>query len=226
MEKKKEWSDQEWLTFLDKEHPRNAEALERLRLILQRALERSFLRSRRMDRETLEDLCQDSLVRILKERDSFSGRARFTTWAVKVAVNLTLSELRRKRWQDVSLDEQLLDAVLFDPQRMSRFYLTPEMNMMRRSTADMLNRMIEEQLSEKQKRALKMVALYGIPLDEAAERLGTNRNALYKLLHDARKKLKTALEETGMSRKEIFSGMMMVFTGMIRDPRGVREVEV
>lgn len=213
VKRKDDWSDQEWVEHLEKNAPRFDEALEQLREILFRSLRKSF--SGKMNREVLEDLTQDSLVRILEQKKSFKGQSRFLTWAVKVAVNLTLTELRRKRWQDVSMEDLVLESPLFDTERMNPFYLSPEKKAMRRLLVDMVNRMMKEELSEKQQTALRLVFIYGMPFEEAALRMGTNRNALYKLLHDARKRLKEAMEKEGMDRMEVMTSMMMVFSGTI-----------
>jgi len=209
---KENWSDQEWIQYLDRSSPRFNEALELLRGILYRALKKSF--SGKMNGETMEDLTQDSLIRILDHKDSFRGQSRFLTWAVKVAVNQTLTELRRKRWQDVSMEDLVLDSPIFDAERVNTFYLSPEKKALRRSLVEMVNRMMKEELSEKQQTALRLIFIYGMPLEEAAKRMGTNRNALYKLLHDARKTLKIAMEKQGMNRMEVMTSMM-IFSGMI-----------
>ena len=77
--------------------------LEELRRILVRGLGRSF--SARGGEAFAEDVAQEALLRILDSLDSFAGRSRFTTWAMTIAVRLGISELRRKRFQDVSLQQ-------------------------------------------------------------------------------------------------------------------------
>ena len=66
-----------------------------------------------------------------------------------------------------------------------------------------LQSFIGEELTDRQREAMVAVMFEGMPLEEAARRMGTNRNALYKLLHDARKKLKKRIEAEGLSPQEV-----------------------
>jgi RNA polymerase sigma-70 factor (ECF subfamily) len=75
-----------------------------------------------------------------------------------------------------------------------------------RTALELLRTMMAEELSDKQRQALAAVALGGMPLEEAARRMGTNRNALYKLIHDARVRLKRRLAAEGMSPRDIMTG--------------------
>jgi RNA polymerase sigma-70 factor, ECF subfamily len=114
---------------------------------------------------------------------------------MKVAVNLCINDLRKKRWQNVSLDDLDYDPALFHPKDVTRFWDMPEKRVMKKRMIEMLNSMMVEHLSNKQYRALTALFTYGMPLNEIAERMGSNRNAVYKLMHDGRKKLKKVLEE-------------------------------
>src|SRR5262249_40026340 len=58
----------------------------------------------------LEDFAQESLLRILKRLDQFEGRSKFVTWAYAIAINTAFAELRRNRWQDVSLEALTADG--------------------------------------------------------------------------------------------------------------------
>jgi RNA polymerase sigma-70 factor (ECF subfamily) len=69
----------------------------------------------------------------------------------------------------------------------------------------MVQKVMTENLTEKQRTALMAVAIHGMPLEEVARRMGTNRNSLYKLLHDARLKLKHHMQKQGMSLEELFA---------------------
>ena len=68
-----------------------------------------------------------------------------------------------------------------------------------------LQSVISEELTDKQREVLVATRIHGMPLEEVARRMGTNRNALYKLLHDARKRLKSRLEEEGLSPEDILA---------------------
>jgi RNA polymerase sigma-70 factor, ECF subfamily len=68
-----------------------------------------------------------------------------------------------------------------------------------------LRRMIDEELTDRQREAVVAVILEGMPISEVARRMGTNQNALYKLLHDARKKLKRQMEASGLSANEVLA---------------------
>jgi len=97
-------SNSEWVRQLSE--PPDSQALEELRQILVRGLRSSL--AAYVDRERdqfVEDIAQDSLLRILKKLDTFKGESGFVAWAMKIAVREGLSELRRKKWKDVSLED-------------------------------------------------------------------------------------------------------------------------
>jgi len=70
-----------------------------------------------------------------------------------------------------------------------------------------LQSFIAEELTDRQREAMVAVMFEGMPLEEAARRMGTNRNALYKLLHDARKKLKKRIEAEGLSPQKVLEAL-------------------
>lgn len=185
--------------------PDNA-AITDLRMILVRGL-RYGLTERGVTEADLEDFVQDALLKILRELASFRGEARFTTWAQKVTVRVALSELRRKRWRDVSLqdlltrqaDSDFTPAALTDPTP------NPEQKAVQGMMMDKIQYIIAEELTERQRQAMMAVMQGGMPLEEVAVRMGTNRNALYKLLHDARKRLQKRMLSEGLSPDEILA---------------------
>jgi RNA polymerase sigma-70 factor (ECF subfamily) len=150
---------------------------------------------------------QDALMRVLKALDTFEGRSQFTTWAYKIAVRLALMELRRRRWKDVSLEE--LTEEKEDrgswAGRMSTGKASPESEVERQDMMVRLRRILEEELPPKQRQALMAVAVQGVPMDEVARRMNTNRNALYKLMHDARLQVKRRLEADGLKVEEVLA---------------------
>ena len=152
-----------------------------------------------------EDACQEALLLILDNLDSFEGRSRFTTWAHKIAVRVALTELRRKRWQDVSLDmlvdENAAGSMMTAPGS------GPEAAAERSDLLSWIQRIMAEELTEKQRTAIAAIAYGGMPLEEVARRLNTNRNALYKLMHDGRLRLKRRLARDGLSAQDILETM-------------------
>ncbi len=152
----------------------------------------------------VEDVAQETLLRVLDKLDTFEGRSQFTTWVYKIAVRIALTELRRQRWKDVSLDEMTENA---DKPEEASFVQSgegdPESASEQRDTLQRLRRIMAEELTGKQRQALMAVGVQGIPLEELARRMGTNRNALYKLLHDARLRLKHRLEKEGLPIEEL-----------------------
>ena len=150
------------------------------------------------------DFAQEALIRITGNLDSFRGESRFTTWAQKIATNVALTELKRRRWRDVSLQEVFdrREAANREPADSQR---NPEQQALQNTVLRELRRLVDEELTDRQREAVVAVILEGMPISEVARRMGTNQNALYKLLHDARKKLKRQMEAAGISSKEVLA---------------------
>lgn len=190
-------TNSEWVSELGiPGSPRN-KALEDLRQILIRGLRSAFRgQLSRRDREFSElfdDFAQEALVKIVAGLDSFQGLSQFTTWAHKICIRIAFAELRRLRWKDVSLD-----AMLDSGKQPEVLTSEPDASGDRKDMLTWMTQAIKEELTEKQRMALQAIAFGGIPMDELARRMGTNRNALYKLLHDARLRLKQRLARDGM----------------------------
>jgi len=154
-----------------------------------------------------EEVAQDTLLRVLDRLDTFEGRSQFNTWVHKIAVRIALTELRRKRWENVSLEELVegedtppMGGLMTDYQASTPEELVEGADMMQR-----LQRIIAEELSDKQRQAMMAVAIQGMPLEEVARRLGTNRNALYKLMHDTRLRLKRRLAQEGLTPEDVLA---------------------
>src|SRR5215216_4235170 len=150
------------------------------------------------------DFAQEALIKITGNLDSFRGESRFTTWALKIAMNVALTELKRRRWRDVSLQDLLARRTatgrgLVDPQ------LTPEQVAFQNMVLAELRGIIDKELTDRQREAVVAVILEGMPIAEVARRMGTNQSALYKLLHDARKKLKLRMEAVGLPPQEVLA---------------------
>lgn len=208
-ERPNERTNEQWLADLAPDSPRQAEALADLRVRVQRSIyyylsqERSDLRDTPPQelQQMAEDLAQDTVMRVLGNLSHFRGESQFTTWANRIATRIAISELRRARYRDFSLDNLTAEGETL-PAEASLISEPPPNPERAAEQADTLNRvmaLLSDALTDRQYKALEAVALRGIPMDIVAEQLDTNRNALYKLLHDARRKLKTALEANGLS---------------------------
>ncbi len=199
-------TNEEWLAGL--RGPERERAIGDLRAVIVRGLKVTFSgRVRGLD-ETVEDLAQDTLIRILDNLDSFRGESRFTTWAQRIAVRVAYTELRRRRWRDVSLQEVIeRHEGGRQPAALADRGPSPERETARKMMVETVQSFIAEELTERQREAMVAVMFEGMPLEEAARRMETNRNALYKLLHDARKKLKRRIEAEGLSPREVLEAL-------------------
>jgi RNA polymerase sigma-70 factor (ECF subfamily) len=202
-------TNEEWLADLRAGGNQQAQALEDLRAIILRGLPFAIegrVNPNSPEAEALvEEVAQETLVRVLDNLDSFEGRSQFTTWAHKIAVRAALTELRRVRWREVPLPEMGMNDDEDNSYReLPDGQASPEDQMDRKDMMMRVNRIIMEELTEKQRKAL-MATMDGFPLEEAALRLGMNRNALYKLMHDARLRLKKRLEKEGLTSQQVLS---------------------
>ncbi len=207
-----ERTNQDWLDDLTGPPAVQEAALQELRERLQRGIfyylsrERSDLThlSTQDITQMAEDLAQDAVLRVLENLNSFRGDSRFTTWATKIAVRVAISDLRRARYKDFRLDDltaddELLPAGIMTASAPQDTSLTPENVAERADVMTKIDEALKAALTDRQYQALDAVVLRGIPLDVVADKMGTNRNALYKLVHDARRKLRAYLETQGLS---------------------------
>lgn len=188
-------------TWVEHLTERNETALTELRSVLLRNLRSGLTGRPRADDSFLEDCAQESLLRVLDKLEQFHGQSQFTTWATAIAIRVALGQLRRSRWKDVSLSE-LVAAADLPASGETAGDLAPDALMQQRDLLRVLNTAIQRGLTDRQRTAL-LAELKGMPQDEIAEQLGTNRNALYKLTHDARKKLRQHLEEAGFTAEDL-----------------------
>lgn len=193
----KERSNDEWLAAL--RGPNSDEALAELRVVLVRGLRVALGGQANRVESSVEDFAQEALIKILDNLDSFRGECRFTTWAQKICVRTAFAEMRRSRWRDVSLEE-----VISRPQESAA--VDSQTDPERAATQTMImaefRRFIDEELTDRQRTAL-LAALGGMPLEAVADRMNTNRNALYKLLHDARKRLRRRMSAEMLSPQDV-----------------------
>jgi RNA polymerase sigma-70 factor, ECF subfamily len=198
-----------WLRRLRAESPGREAAIAELHELLLKAAHFEIGRRRaslsHLRAGDCEDLAQqsadDALVALLGKLDDFRGESRFTTWAYKFALLEAGVKMRRRAWQgrEVPLEDEgwalLADAAARAERPVEEAELLAA-----------IREEIERSLGPRQREVLVAVALNGVPIDVLAERLGSNRGALYKNLHDARRKLRAALAARGfeldLDRKE------------------------
>lgn len=199
----RERENRAWLDALSDRGPTREAAIGRLHDLLLRAARFELNRRRaalsHVRGEELDDLAvqaaDDALVSILAKLDGFRGASRFTTWAYKFALVEAGVRLRRRAWQ--SREVVLADGSweqLADHGRTAQELL---------ESAEVLDRLrvaVDATLTPHQRSVFVALALNGVPIDVLAERTGSSRGALYKTLHDARRKLRTELAAEGLAR--------------------------
>jgi RNA polymerase sigma-70 factor (ECF subfamily) len=203
-------TNEAWLSDLRNDGEQREEALEDLREIIQKGLPYALSRWLSPDQpqfnSLIEEVTQETLLRVLDQLDTFEGRSQFTTWVHKIAVRIALTELRRKRWRDASLDELTENEDIPPPPGLlADSHAGPETSAERADMLVRVRRIIDEELTERQRQALILLGVQDMPMEDAARKLKTNRNALYKLLHDARLRLKRRLSMEDISPNEVLT---------------------
>lgn len=201
-------TNEEWVQALT--DPVEERAVEQLREKLIQGLKPAL--HKYVDRELdqfVEDVAQDALVKILDNIHTFRGESKLITWAMKIAVREGLNELRRKRYDDISIED-------LKPDNNSRevYSLTyssnensPDRNAHEAQLMGIMMKFINEDLTSKQKEAIQAVIIKGLPPSIVVKQMNTNRNALYKVIHDARLKLKDRFEFEGINPDEMLQKM-------------------
>lgn len=207
-----ERSNPEWLAHLRSAGPEQQEAIEDLRRALERAalfyIRRRAPGLKGAATDELESLAQDAAqeatLQVLEKLDSFRGESRFLTWASAIAVGRAMTALRRRLWQDVSLDrmpngwQEPADIAIS-----ANGWEHPDLAAERQEMWDVIRDVVARELTQRQRDVLNQLVLNGANAEEVAERLGTSPGALYKMTHDARRKLKAGLLKRGFSTDEI-----------------------
>ena len=191
----------EWLRALSAEGAVREDAIARLHALLLRAARFEVARRRHslphLRGNDLDDLAQqaadDALVSVLARLDSFRGASRFTTWAYKFALLEAAVRLRKRAWQgrEVPLEAESWELL-------SGEGLGPDAEAEQSELLAAVRSGIDAVLTPHQRRVLVALAVNGVPIDVLADRLGTTRGALYKTLHDARRKLRKHLQDCGL----------------------------
>jgi len=192
----------EWLTALGAEGPLHDDAVARLHALLLRAARFEVARRRHalphLRGDDFDDVANqaadDALVSVLRRLDDFRGASRFTTWAYKFALLEAAVKLRKRAWQgrELPLEPESWNALASTD-------IGPQAELEQRAVISAIDHAIHEVLTPHQRTVLVALALNGVPIDVLAERLGSNRNALYKTLHDARRRLRRHLDDCGLA---------------------------
>ncbi len=201
-------TNEQWLTELQSEHPQYETAVADLSKLLTNGLRRGLLsqvQTSALEFDTqAEDFAQEAVIKVLEKLDTFAGRSKFTTWAHKIAISFALTELRRKRWQDSSL-HSLTESENGDytPSFVADEAPTPEKRTARKELLTYVQNLIENDLTDRQRTALLDSIVQGKSTDQIAKKLDMKPNAVYKLLHDARVRLKKSLAQDGYTPSDI-----------------------
>lgn len=190
----------DWVQRLSAGAQERDRAIAELRALLIRGLSKS-LATRYGGNVHAEDIAQEAIVRILASLNTFNGRSHFTTWAMTIATRVGVSELRRKHYREVSLDSLAAgDSLVVEIQDDSA--VSVENRLDRRNIMVMLKELIASELTARQREAIEAF-LNGLPVEEIARRTGSNRNAVYKLIHDGRSRLKASFEKAGLMADDV-----------------------
>ncbi|HZS85864.1 MAG TPA: sigma-70 family RNA polymerase sigma factor [Chloroflexota bacterium] len=146
-----------------------------------------------------EDFAHDALAIILRDLDRFRGESRFTTWAYRIVINLMADEARRRTWRRHPLPENGGET------GGQASGVTVETAAERQAMWELVHQIISHDLTPRQRQALVGRFFESKPLVVLAGELGTDKDSIYKLIHDARKHLKRALRERGITEAEILS---------------------
>lgn len=190
-----------WLDALSGDGPERAAALSDLHALLLRAARHEVSRRRTMMPHLrggdFDDIAHqsadDALVAVVRKLGDFRGESRFTTWAYKFALYEAAAKVRLRAWQARELPTE--PAQWPEPDSVQA---SPQESAEQAELLEAVRAAIDEVLSGHQREVLVALAVNGVPIDVLAERLHTTRGALYKALHDARKKLRRRLAEQGL----------------------------
>jgi len=191
-----------WLDDLRTEGRTKDEAIARLHALLLRAARFEIARRRvtmpYLRGDELDDLAaeaaDDAVVSVLRRLDDFRGLSRFSTWAYKFALLEAAVKLRKRAWQsrEIPLEDETWN-------RLASARPGPDDQAETGVLLDAVREGIANGLTPHQRRVLLALAVDGVPIDVLADRLGSTRGALYKTLHDARRKLRAHLAERGVA---------------------------
>jgi RNA polymerase sigma-70 factor (ECF subfamily) len=203
------YSNEEWVALLS--NPPHEQAIDELRAILIRGLKPALFKYVDQELEQfVEDTAQDALLKILDNIHSFRGESKLTTWAMKIAVREGLTVLRRKKWNNISLNDLRgpnpdSDSSEIFSEKFASKDASPELSTAQKMMVEKVEGIIKNVLTDKQRTAITALMIHDLPVTVVAEKMNTNRNNLYKLVHDARKKMKTEFEMQGIDPEKMIS---------------------
>ena len=188
-----------WLSSLRSTGAEREQALSDLHALLLRAARHEIARraatASARDRDDLAaQAADDAMVHVLDKLDTFEGRSRFTTWAYKFAIYEAGVKARRRSWQDREVTLEAEAWSLLPDADGGPAAVAEERELLRA-----LEDAIRTGLTAHQRNVLVALAITGVPIDVLAERLGSTRGAIYKTLHDARRKLRGHLTNQGLA---------------------------
>ena len=192
------YTDREWVDRLKGPPDQRDIAIRELSDLLSRGLARG-LGSYLDGASYVDDMTQEALLKIIASIEQFEGKSRFLTWAMTIATRVGISFLRRKHHRD-----QSMDAFADDGGYQIDLNASPsaEVSVTKAELFETLQRLINEELTEKQRMVL-CASLDGYSTDGIAERANLSRNSVYKFLHDARIKLKDGLLKSGFDSDDV-----------------------
>jgi RNA polymerase sigma-70 factor (ECF subfamily) len=191
---------QDWHLGLRAEGTRGAEAVTHLHGLLLRAARFEVFRRRgslpqlsavELD-ELAQDAADDAAVSVLRRLDDFRGESSFRTWAYKFALLEAAVKVRRRAWRD---REVMLEPDYWES--LAHAGPGPDDDAENAALLEAVREGIRTALTPRQRQVLVSTVLEGVPIDVLADRLGSNRNALYKMLHDARRRLREHVAAAG-----------------------------
>lgn len=194
--------DDDWVERLNStDSSMREDASTELRAALIRNLRAQFLK-RGLTQDCVEDVVQESVFRILDRLHTFRGDSRFMSWATAVGVRTGMELVRKQYWKTQTLGDLVKgdDLDLSGPWESAE--LDPKDNSLRAEVLTVLADVMRTALSERQRLVL-LGEMKGMPGSEIAEEIGANRGAVYKMTHDARKKIKAELENRGFDADAI-----------------------
>lgn len=190
----------EWLQALGDTGPQREAGLARLHAMLLRIAQGEARRRGprlQITGPELEDLAYqaaaDALLAITAKLGQFRGESRFTTWAYRFVILEMSAKLGRHFWcrPDVPLEAEGWDRLP------GRFGFEPAQESEWRDLLTALRRAVNSELTPRQRKVFVAIVLNDVPLDALVVKLGSNRNAIYKMMFDARRKLRAALVADG-----------------------------
>jgi RNA polymerase sigma-70 factor, ECF subfamily len=194
-----------WVEALSGGGRRHDEAVEALHALLLRAARFEVARRGGARSGEFDDLAtqaaDDALMAIMRKLQSYRGESRFTTWAYKFALLEAAVKVRKRAWHAREVPLEAAGWAQLADRRSS-----PDADAESSELIAAVSDGIAEALTPHQRTVLVALTLNDVPIDVLADRLGTTRGALYKTLHDARRKLRARLSDDGLALESTTQG--------------------